>query len=150
MIPKYCKPFLQPGRMVTVKHGTDDFGLGVVVSFEEIEPTNVLGSKINKYTEHEKSRIVVDVLLNCNKDTIRPYTHSGCNPRPAHTAEKPSNTELAVVPVTLPIITTISSKILPIGKDLSLQNRKVILKNMEVRVFFYIIEFLNKLFLAKN
>lgn len=136
MTPKYCKPFLQSGRLVTVKRGTDDFGLGIVVSYEEKRPVNDFKNQNSKCNENEKSQIIVDVLLNCNKDTIRPYTNSGCNPRPAHTAENPDNTELAVVPVTLPIITCISSLRLPIVEELSLQNRKVILKNIKVRFCF--------------
>jgi len=131
MTPKYCKPFLQSGRLVTVKRGTDDFGLGIVVGYKEIQPIDDFNSQNNVYNENEKHPMIVDVLLNCNKDTIRPYTNSGCNPRPAHTAEKPDKTELVVVPVTLPIITSISSLRLPIVEDLSLQNRKVILKNIE-------------------
>nr|XP_054764281.1 exosome RNA helicase MTR4-like [Lytechinus pictus] len=31
--PKYCLPFMQPGRMVKVKNGDDAFGWGVVVNF---------------------------------------------------------------------------------------------------------------------
>jgi ATP-dependent RNA helicase DOB1 len=33
--PTYALPFLQPGRLVTVKHGDQDFGWGVVVSFSQ-------------------------------------------------------------------------------------------------------------------
>lgn len=31
--PTYALPFLQPGRLVTVKHGDQDFGWGIVVNF---------------------------------------------------------------------------------------------------------------------
>ena len=33
--PKYVRPFLQPGRMVKVKNGEDEFGWGVLVKWEE-------------------------------------------------------------------------------------------------------------------
>jgi ATP-dependent RNA helicase DOB1 len=33
--PTYALPFLQPGRLVTVKHGDQDFGWGVVVNFTQ-------------------------------------------------------------------------------------------------------------------
>uniref|UniRef100_A0A667G6Y0 RNA helicase n=1 Tax=Lynx canadensis TaxID=61383 RepID=A0A667G6Y0_LYNCA len=33
--PKYCLPFLQPGRLVKVKNEGDDFGWGVVVNFSK-------------------------------------------------------------------------------------------------------------------
>ena len=37
--PKYCLPFLQPGRLVQVKNEDSDFGWGVVVNFSK--KTNV-------------------------------------------------------------------------------------------------------------
>ena len=43
--PKYTKPYLQSGRMVTVKNGTDDFGWGVIVKFEERQVKNAMGGK---------------------------------------------------------------------------------------------------------
>ena len=34
--PKYCVPFLQPGRLVRVEHGDDeDFGWGTVINFQK-------------------------------------------------------------------------------------------------------------------
>jgi ATP-dependent RNA helicase DOB1 len=33
--PTYALPFLQPGRLVTVKHGDQDFDWGVVVNFSQ-------------------------------------------------------------------------------------------------------------------
>jgi ATP-dependent RNA helicase DOB1 len=33
--PTYALPFLQPGRLVKVKHGDLDFGWGVVVNYQK-------------------------------------------------------------------------------------------------------------------
>ena len=34
--PKYCVPFLQPGRLVKVEHGdNEDFGWGAVINFQK-------------------------------------------------------------------------------------------------------------------
>ena len=34
--PKYCVPFLQPGRLVCVEHGDEEnFGWGTVVNFQK-------------------------------------------------------------------------------------------------------------------
>jgi len=110
--PKYTRPFLQPGRMVTVNSG-------------------VMGRKGGGRGKEEESQIVVDVLLNCDKDTIRPYTHSGCTPRPAHTSSKPDNSELSVIPVILSLIRSLSPVRLPLPSDLNLQNRKAIMNNIE-------------------
>ena len=34
--PQYLVPFLQPGRLVRVKQGEKDFGLGVIISFKKL------------------------------------------------------------------------------------------------------------------
>ena len=39
--PTYALPFLQAGRLVTVKHGDMDFGWGVVVNFSQRTPPKV-------------------------------------------------------------------------------------------------------------
>ena len=39
--PTYCLPFLQPGRLVKVKHETLDFGWGVVINFQKRLPPKV-------------------------------------------------------------------------------------------------------------
>ena len=36
--PQYLVPFLQPGRLVSVKHGDKDFDFGVVISFKKKSP----------------------------------------------------------------------------------------------------------------
>ena len=33
--PRYCVPFLQPGRLVKVAVGSDDFGWGSIVNFQK-------------------------------------------------------------------------------------------------------------------
>lgn len=36
--PQYLIPFAQPGRLVSVKHGDNDFGWGVIVNFKKNTP----------------------------------------------------------------------------------------------------------------
>jgi ATP-dependent RNA helicase DOB1 len=36
--PQFAIPFIQPGRLVSVKHGEKDFGFGAVVNFKKINP----------------------------------------------------------------------------------------------------------------
>ncbi len=36
--PQYIVPFLQPGRLVNIKHGDKDFGYGAVVNFKKKKP----------------------------------------------------------------------------------------------------------------
>ena len=33
--PQYLVPFLQPGRLVSIKHGDKDFGWGAVINFKK-------------------------------------------------------------------------------------------------------------------
>ena len=33
--PKYVLPFLQPGRLVAVKSGEEDFGWGTIINFQK-------------------------------------------------------------------------------------------------------------------
>jgi ATP-dependent RNA helicase DOB1 len=40
--PTYALPFLQPGRLVSIKHGALNFGWGVVVNYQKRLPAKVL------------------------------------------------------------------------------------------------------------
>ena len=57
--PKYCLPFINPGRLVKVRHGKNDFGWGIIMNFK----------KEKKDAEDEEYR--VDVMVNCDKDTVK-------------------------------------------------------------------------------
>ena len=39
--PNYVLPFLQPGRLVKVKHGKLDFGWGIIVNYQKRLPPKV-------------------------------------------------------------------------------------------------------------
>lgn len=129
--PKYCKHFLQPGRLVKVRNGTDDFGWGVVVNFQEKAPQKQGRGMHRKEEADAEPEVVVDVLLNCDCETIRPYISNNCSPRPA-AMSKSGRTEMAVVPIMLPLIRGISSVRLFIKNDLkSLDNRKAVWMSLE-------------------
>ncbi|KDR70276.1 hypothetical protein GALMADRAFT_76347 [Galerina marginata CBS 339.88] len=62
--PSYALPFLQPGRLVKVKHQKLDFGWGVVINYEKrLQPKNKMGPKPEELPPQEQ--YIVDVLLNC-------------------------------------------------------------------------------------
>ncbi|KAB1281377.1 Exosome RNA helicase MTR4 [Camelus dromedarius] len=83
--PKYCLPFLQPGRLVKVKNEGDDFGWGVVVNFskksnvkvnlEKVEERQPSFYKINIYSAPNSGELdplyVVEVLLRCSKESLK-------------------------------------------------------------------------------
>ncbi|XP_073200039.1 exosome RNA helicase MTR4 isoform X2 [Lepidochelys kempii] len=62
--PKYCLPFLQPGRLVKVKNEDDDFGWGVVVNFSK-------KSNVKPNSGELDPLYVVEVLLHCSKESLK-------------------------------------------------------------------------------
>uniref|UniRef100_A0A8C4GRT9 Exosome RNA helicase MTR4 n=1 Tax=Dicentrarchus labrax TaxID=13489 RepID=A0A8C4GRT9_DICLA len=115
--PKYCLPFLQPGRLVKVKNEDADFGWGVVVNF--CKKTNV---KVNS-----EPLYVVEVLVHCSKDSVKDAATEAAKPAaPGETGE------MQVVPVMLHLLTSISSVRLYIPKDLRpFDNRQLLLKSIQ-------------------
>ncbi|XP_061589656.1 exosome RNA helicase MTR4 [Cololabis saira] len=117
--PKYCLPFLQPGRLVQVKNEDTDFGWGVVINF--FKKTNV------KATTESEPLYVVDVLLCCSKDSLKHSATEAAKPAgPGETGE------MQVVPVMLHLLTSMSSVRLYIPKDLrTFDNRQLMLKSIQ-------------------
>jgi len=119
---KYCVPFLQEGRLVKIQNGSDDFGWGAVVNFTKKSPKNATGYKQTSQNFENESAFVVDVLINCDCESIRPYTTSVCSPRPA---TKEGKSEMVVVPVVLSCIKALSSVRIFLKSDLKpLDNRQ--------------------------
>uniref|UniRef100_A0A3P9AS66 Exosome RNA helicase MTR4 n=1 Tax=Maylandia zebra TaxID=106582 RepID=A0A3P9AS66_9CICH len=108
--PKYCLPFLQPGRLVKVKNEDADFGWGVVMNPRSREPL-----------------YVVEVLVHCSKDSVKDAATEAAKPAaPGETGE------MQVVPVMLHLLTSVSSVRLYIPKDLRpYDNRQLMLKSIQ-------------------
>ncbi|KAG9355037.1 hypothetical protein JZ751_001750 [Albula glossodonta] len=118
--PKYCLPFLQPGRLVKVKNVEDDFGWGVVVNFSK-------KSNVKANTGELDPLYVVEVLVHCSKESVKNAATEAA--KPAKPGEKG---EMQVVPVMLHLLTTISSVRLYIPKDLRPpDNRQSVLKSIQ-------------------
>ncbi|KAI4875221.1 hypothetical protein NFI96_010690 [Prochilodus magdalenae] len=118
--PKYCLPFLQPGRLVKVKKEGLDFGWGVVVNFSK-------KSNVKANTGELDPLYVVEVLLHCSKDSVKNAATEAA--KPAAAGEKG---EMQVVPVMLNLLTSISSVRLYIPKDLRpYDNRQSMLKSIQ-------------------
>ncbi|XP_029024555.1 exosome RNA helicase MTR4 [Betta splendens] len=117
--PKYCLPFLQPGRLVKVKNEDIDFGWGVVVNFSK--KSNV------KATMDSEMLYVVEVLVHCSKDSVKDAATEAAKPAaPGETGE------MQVVPVMLHLLTALSSVRLYIPKDLRpFDNRQLMLKSIQ-------------------
>ncbi|KAA0703745.1 Superkiller viralicidic activity 2-like 2 [Triplophysa tibetana] len=118
--PRYCLPFLQPGRLVRVQKNDLDFGWGVVVNFSK-------KANVKAVTGDSEPLYVLEVLVHCTKDSLKNSATEMA--KPAAPAEKG---EMQVVPVMLRLITSISSVRLYIPKDLrSYDNRQSMLKSIQ-------------------
>ncbi|ORY47189.1 rRNA-processing arch domain-domain-containing protein, partial [Leucosporidium creatinivorum] len=115
--PTYALPFLQPGRLVRVKHDDLDFGWGCVVNYQKR-----LGPKGKPLPadEQAQNQYIVDVLLHCA---------TGATPAPAKKGAPASTVgvrpcgpndegEFAVVPVLLSTLDGISHIRIFLAKDL--------------------------------
>eukprot|EP00066_Takifugu_rubripes_P002974 XP_003965234.1 PREDICTED: superkiller viralicidic activity 2-like 2 [Takifugu rubripes] len=117
--PKYCLPFLQPGRLVKVKNEDADFGWGVVVNFNK--KTNV------KSSTDAEPLYVVEVLLHCSKESVKDSATEAAKP-----AAPGEVGEMQVVPVMVQLLSALSSVRLYIPKDLKpLDNRQLMLKSIQ-------------------
>eukprot|EP00111_Clytia_hemisphaerica_P011285 TCONS_00033042-protein len=105
--PRYLLPYLQPGRLVHVKDGNDDYGWGAIVNFQK-KANQKTGAKTT-----DEPLYVVEVLLNCSK-TIKKLA-GGEAPVPCKPGEKG---EMQVVPVLTTLLYAISSIRLYLPKDL--------------------------------
>ncbi|KAH7096113.1 antiviral helicase [Auriculariales sp. MPI-PUGE-AT-0066] len=116
--PTYSLPFLQVGRLVTVKHGALDFGWGVVISFQKRLPPKGRPAPAPESVTPQ-SQYIVDVLLNCgsgsmvSKDARTSGGLSGIVPAVDGVSNEP-----VVVPVLLSTIDSISHLRIHLPKDL--------------------------------
>ncbi|NWR19727.1 MTREX helicase, partial [Emberiza fucata] len=118
--PKYCLPFLQPGRLVKVKNEGDDYGWGVVVNFSK-------KSNVKPNSGELDPLYVVEVLLHCSKDSLKNSATESAKP-----ARPDERGEMQVVPVLVHLVSAISSIRLYIPKDLRpIDNRQSVLKSVQ-------------------
>lgn len=118
--PTYALPFLQPGRLVRVKHEDLDFGWGVVVNYQKR-----IGSKGKPLSADEspQNQYIVDVLLHLAKGTApgpvlpknKGTSSSISTIQPCPSGE---DGEFAVVPVLLSTLDGISHIRIFLAKDL--------------------------------
>ncbi|CAE7136134.1 unnamed protein product, partial [Rhizoctonia solani] len=130
--PTYALPFLQPGRLVTVKHGDQDFGWGAVVNFtQRAAPKNNKSAIAAFEALPPQEKYVVDVLLHCAKGST-----AGKSPEtPASGAFRPclagQEGEPLVCPVLLSTIASIGQLRVHLPKDLrQLSGRETLWKTV--------------------
>lgn len=136
--PTYSLPFLQPGRMVHVQHGDLDFGWGCVVNYQKRALPK--GKNASNSDESEHSQYIVDCLLEVARGAVIPSAKdvargsnslvSGVQP-PLRGQEG----EMAVVPVLLSTLQSISGLRLILPKDLRSRDARQQVKSRLNEVF---------------
>ncbi|CEQ40954.1 SPOSA6832_02632, partial [Sporobolomyces salmonicolor] len=119
--PTYALPFLQPGRLIRVKHDDLDFGWGVVVNYQKR-----VGGKGKPLPADEppQNQYIVDVLLHLARGTAPTPSQKGVKNAVVSSMSSirpcPSNEEgeFAVVPVLLSTLDGISHIRIFLAKDL--------------------------------
>ncbi|KDN37581.1 antiviral helicase [Tilletiaria anomala UBC 951] len=144
--PNYALPFLQPGRLVHVKHAGMDFGWGSIVSYQKRAPP-AKGRPLDPNTSASQGYIV-DVLLYLSKDEVTADTVKAGKARPItgvletgpraaqQVVMKPCTEEgqgeMVVVPALLSTVQEISGIRIFLPKDLRpLECREQVRKNLK-------------------
>ena len=119
--PQYLVPFLQPGRLVSVKHGDKNFGYGAIVNWKKKTPKE-------KDNPMDDAQYVIDVLLHVTNDTAK--SQSTLDLMPAK--DNPKNGVMEVVSIEPNLIQQISSVRIFIPQDIRpKENRKSVYKSIE-------------------
>ena len=119
--PQYLVPFLQPGRLVSVKHGEKDFGYGAIVNWKKRTPKE-------KDNPMDDAQYVIDVLIHVTNDTAK--SQSTFDLMPAK--DNPKNGVMEVVSIEPNLIHQISSVRIFIPQDIRpKENRKSVYKSIE-------------------
>ncbi|KAG0244204.1 ATP-dependent RNA helicase mtr4 [Actinomortierella wolfii] len=112
--PSHSLPFMQPGRAVKVSYEDQDFGWGIVVSFNKKLPTTIKGQPID---ENAGPTYIVDVLLYCQANTVVTPGLNGL--ATGIKAAKPGEKgEMVVVPILLSCLEAIGAPRIFLPKDL--------------------------------
>jgi len=121
--PSYSLPFLQPGRLVKIKHLQLDFGWGVVINYQKRTPPKVR-SPSTQYLDLKKlttfiqgkpvpdtdgppqAQFIVDVLLNCAPGSALPRDGAPRDHQPTATpgGVQPCPPGQKGVPLVLPVL----------------------------------------------
>jgi ATP-dependent RNA helicase DOB1 len=118
--PTYCLPFLQPGRLFTVKRNGVDFGLAIVLNIQKVF-TKSKSHDISKLPEGSKN--YVDALINCKPGSTE------ADPIPCAEGEKG---ELILVGLEFSSISSLSTIRLNTPKEVkSVESRQKLGKSLQ-------------------
>ncbi|KAK4684130.1 ATP-dependent RNA helicase DOB1, partial [Tremellales sp. Uapishka_1] len=118
--PTYSLPFLNAGRLVEVKDGDKDFGLGVVVAYNKVVNPKGRPPVVTENDAPQKGYIV-DVLIKVASNTTVPKDRSSSGILPPSGGDQG---EVAIIGVLLSTIQSISHIRVHLPKDLRSQGEK--------------------------
>lgn len=116
--PNYCLQFMQPGRLVKVKHQSYDFGWGAVVNYSK---------RYNKggFEEHPPQQsYVIDVLLNVSPNAATVMKIDKDLPAGVRPPAEGEDGRMEVVPVLLSCLEGISPVRIFLPKDMKSQDQR--------------------------
>ncbi|PWN53889.1 antiviral helicase, partial [Violaceomyces palustris] len=129
--PSYSLPFLQPGRLVHIRHEELDFGWGSVVSYEKRLPPKGRAMDPNAPPQ---TQYIVDCLLNCAPGSVVPKegkSSTASNVGGLQPCPPGKKGEMLVVPVLLSTVESISGIRIFLPKDLRpSEPRETVRKNL--------------------
>ena len=115
--PNYCLSFMQPGRLVEVKHGDHNFGWGAVINFARRAQ-----SKDSSEQFPPQEQWILDIALICAEGNTPPTKTSQALPPGIRPAQEGEKSRIVVIPVLLNCVQKISHvRIFP-PKDLRNQS----------------------------
>ncbi|KAJ8093258.1 ATP-dependent RNA helicase mtr4 [Marasmius tenuissimus] len=119
--PSYALPFLQPGRLIKVKHEKLDFGWGVVINYSKRAPpkNRPVPKPDDDIPPHEQ--YIVDVLLNVAPGgSVSTRDRTNITPTPGNVQPCPLNKKGTplVVPVLLSTVESLSHIRVHLPKDI--------------------------------
>ncbi|UZJ54392.1 hypothetical protein CBS101457_003712 [Exobasidium rhododendri] len=141
--PNYSLPFLQPGRLVRIKHGDVDFGWSCVVNYQKrAVPRGKTTTPASD--ELDQNSYIVDCLLECAKGSTVPTMKEVARNAASNNTVAPSGLrpplsgqdgEMVVVPVMLNTLESIAGLRLILPKDLRLREARLQVKDRLQEVF---------------
>lgn len=140
--PNYSLPFLQPGRLVKIKHGDVDFGWGCIVSYQKRAPPK--GRPALSMEEMDQNQYIVDCLLQVARGSAVPSmrevvknaaTNNTAAPSGLRRPEPGQESEFVVIPVMLTTVESISGLRLILPKDLRPREARQQVKDRLQEVF---------------
>lgn len=118
--PNYCLQFMQPGRLIKIKHKEFDFGWGAVVSFAPVKRGK--DQKIEESTPQDS--YVIDVLLEVADSSFMGPRDSQALPQGIKPAEEGDKVKMEVVPILLSCVESIGHVRIFLPSDLRLPEQR--------------------------